>query len=247
MHILGDLITSFGTMIFAPLSSTRVEWGTTFIIDLWLTGIIVAALVGAWIWRSSRIPGLIGIAVVLGYIGLQWQLGRQATEIGIAYVHAQAIPAARVRALPRPVSPFNWMIIVTEPDRYHYANVNLRRKQPLAQGPEAGFVRRLDMHYLPIERLRWQTLPKFGDGAARAFSEEAWRQDEFAFYRWFAAYPLVAEVSRENGADCVWFRDLRFLTPGRESWPFRYGMCREPGGAWHAYSYPEGGSALRVR
>ena len=36
-----------------------------------------------------------------------------------------------------------------------------------------------------------------------------------------------------EGSSCVWFTDLRFLTPGREAMPFRYGVCRErPGAPW---------------
>ena len=38
-HIVGDWITSFGTMMFAPRSDARIEIGTTFIIDLWFSGI----------------------------------------------------------------------------------------------------------------------------------------------------------------------------------------------------------------
>jgi inner membrane protein len=41
-HIVGDLITGFGTIVFAPLSDWRAALGTTFIIDLWFSGIILA-------------------------------------------------------------------------------------------------------------------------------------------------------------------------------------------------------------
>src|SRR5579859_6577212 len=44
LHIAGDVITSFGTQVLAPLSDWRAAIGTTFIIDLWFSGIIVAGL-----------------------------------------------------------------------------------------------------------------------------------------------------------------------------------------------------------
>ena len=44
LHIAGDWITGFGTMVFAPFSDWRAALGTTFIIDLWFSGIIVAGL-----------------------------------------------------------------------------------------------------------------------------------------------------------------------------------------------------------
>lgn len=49
LHIFLDLITSFGTMIWAPLSAARVSWDLAFIIDLVLTGIVLLPQVAAWV------------------------------------------------------------------------------------------------------------------------------------------------------------------------------------------------------
>lgn len=49
LHIFLDLITSFGTMIWAPLSAARVSWDLVFIIDLVLTGIVLLPQVAAWV------------------------------------------------------------------------------------------------------------------------------------------------------------------------------------------------------
>src|SRR5829696_7067523 len=54
-HIVGDLITSFGTIVLAPFSDWRAAIGTTFIIDLWFSGIIVAGLLVSMFIRN-RIP-----------------------------------------------------------------------------------------------------------------------------------------------------------------------------------------------
>src|SRR2546421_12824027 len=69
LHIAGDLITSYGTMIFAPFSSWRLGLGTTFIIDLWFSGIIVAGLIASAIAYRSRWPGIAAFAVLVGYVG----------------------------------------------------------------------------------------------------------------------------------------------------------------------------------
>ena len=45
---------------------------------------------------------------------------------------------------------------------------------------------------------------------------------------------MLYRVDRGGAESCVWFEDLRFVTPGRERVPFRYGMCRDAGGAWAA-------------
>ena len=53
----------------------------------------------------------------------------------------------------------------------------------------------------------------------------AWRADALAFFRWFADLPALDGVGLDGR--CVWFRDLRFETPGRGVTPFRYGVCRD--------------------
>lgn len=245
-HILGDLITSFGTMLLAPVADTRFELGTTFIIDLWFTGIILAALIAAGLARRSRLPAVVGLAVLCGYVVFQWTQKQRAIEFGAAYAAAQGSSLARVNALPRPVSPFNWMVIVTEPDRYHYAFVNLRRTETPAIAEDAGFVARLDGHYLPLGEARWQQLPRFGGETGRAIAMEAWSHERFGFYRWFAAFPFVSMVEPGNPSTCVWFRDLRFMTPGRNTWPFEYAMCRGAGTQWAAYERGDDGRPVKV-
>ena len=244
MHILGDLITSFGTMIFAPFSDRRIEWGTTFIIDLWFTGIIAVGLMLSRLFRASRVPAILSLAVLCGYVVLQAMEKERAIAFGAAYARDSGLTGTQLSALPRPVSPFNWMVIVAQADRYHYAYVNLHRKG--SREPGSGFIAELDAPYLPAGEARWQTIERFGSTDDRALVEEAWRQEPFAFYRWFAAYPVAVAVERGNPSQCVWFRDLRFLTPGRDSWPFRYGMCRAETGRWVAYEHREGEHARPV-
>lgn len=53
-HILLDLATSWGTMVWAPLSNARVSWDLVFIIDFTLTAIVVAPQVLAWIYRRRQ-------------------------------------------------------------------------------------------------------------------------------------------------------------------------------------------------
>ncbi len=58
LHILFDLITSFGTMVWSPLVWTRVSWDTTFIIDAFFTSCMLFPLLLIWIYsdreRQSR-------------------------------------------------------------------------------------------------------------------------------------------------------------------------------------------------
>jgi inner membrane protein len=239
IHIAGDWITSFGTMVFAPLSDFRAALSTTFIIDLWFSGIIIAGLLASWLWRHSRHarwPAVVGMVVLCGYVAFQYTLQQRAIAFGEQYAARAGLTGARVSALPRPVSPFNWMVMVEDGERYHYSLVSLsRREVPPPPAADAGFIARLGAPYLPLDRAAWVAAEKLGTAQHAALAREVLAHPQFAFFRWFAAYPSFYRIDTGNPSICVWFQDLRFFTPGRATWPFRYGLCREQGGEWRPY------------
>jgi inner membrane protein len=236
IHIAGDWITSYGTMVFAPLSDLRAGIGTTFVIDLWFTGIILAGLAASLAWRRSPVPAVAGLAVLCGYVAFQGVLQQRAVEWGEAYARNSGLGQATVSALPRPVSPFNWMVIVRNGDAARYSFINLVRREPPQPAPDAGYIARLDAEYLPRAQAQWVYASRFGSSdAERSIAREAWSQPQFAFYRWFAEEPVLLRVDSGNPSTCAWFQDLRFFTPGRGTWPFRYGMCREADGPWRLF------------
>lgn len=227
-HIAGDLITSFGTIILWPLSDWRAAIGTTFIIDLWFTGIILAGLLVSALLYRWKLPAVAAGVVLAGYVGLQYVQRQHALELGETFARTRGLMQARIEAHPKPVSPFNWTVFVSTPSEHYFAHVNLRRAAPRRIRPGDGFVARLDAPYLPPAQARWETRSRF-DRSKEV--EEAWNSPALAVFRWFADLP--AFDGRSEGSSCVWFVDLRFLTPGREGMPFRYGACRDtPGGNW---------------
>jgi membrane-bound metal-dependent hydrolase YbcI (DUF457 family) len=75
-HIVLDLATSFGTMVWSPLRYSRPAWDWVFIIDLTLTAIALAPQLAAWCYRE---PGrflrrAIGVwfALTIGAYGGSW-------------------------------------------------------------------------------------------------------------------------------------------------------------------------------
>lgn len=58
-HILLDLVTSFGTMIWSPIKWSRPAWDLIFIIDFTLTAILLVPQVVAWVYSRGE--------------GLQWR------------------------------------------------------------------------------------------------------------------------------------------------------------------------------
>jgi inner membrane protein len=242
VHIAGDWITAFGTIMLWPLSDHRFALSTTFIIDLWFSGIIVAGLAASAFWRGSRAPAVAALALLAGYVGLQG-LARQEA---LAFGRAHAPPGAAVQAIPRPVSAFNWMVIVDDGERYRYANVRTVDRPPLL-ARLTPWIATLAAPYLPRNEAQWNTVWRYGpEPGTSALAQSAWQAPELAFFRWFAESPLAVSVTRANPSTCVWFQDLRFLTPGREQWPFRYGACRGAAdGAWRAYEWRDG-AAVRM-
>jgi inner membrane protein len=233
-HIVGDVITSFGTIVLAPISDWRAALGTTFIIDLWFSGIILAGLVLSLALRRSRLPAVAASLVLAGYVGLQYLQKREALELGRAHARALGLKEARVTAHPRPVSPFNWTVFVSDEAAHRYAHVNLVRTEARAFRPGDGFIARLDAPYLPKAQAVWVTRSRYGETAeSRALAKEAWESQPLAFFRWFADLPAFAAIT--DGSTCAWFVDLRFLTPGRDAMPFQFGACRQTNGPWRAY------------
>jgi inner membrane protein len=241
-HILGDLITSFGTIILAPLSYERFGWGTTFIIDLWFSGIILAGLAASLFWRRSRVPAVAAAAVLVAYVGAQAVLKEQALDFAREYAARQGLASAEITAYPRAVSPFNWTVYVSDELTHRYAHVNLARQSPLP--PAHDFVGRMDAAFQPLALAQWETRPRYGaNGTEQALARSAWESPALAFLRWFAEKPAFDGLSA--GSTCVWFLDLRFVNPGREWVPFQYGACRESEAApWRAYERAAGGAGV---
>jgi len=163
LHIVCDVITSFGTMVFAPLSDWRAALGTTFIIDLWFSGIIVAGLIASGVAWRSRLPAVAALAVLAGYVGFQFVQRQHALEYAREYADAHALTSARVDAQPRPVSPFNWTVFVSDDERHRFAHINLVRREPRRYEPGEGFIARIDSPYLPLSQAIWVERSRYGE------------------------------------------------------------------------------------
>ncbi len=75
-HILLDLITSFGTMIWSPLNHARATWDLVFILDFTLTGIALLPQLAAWAYGDREKSALRALrlwsAFTLAAIALVW-------------------------------------------------------------------------------------------------------------------------------------------------------------------------------
>jgi inner membrane protein len=240
IHILLDWITGYGTQLLAPISDHRFALGFTFIIDPVLAGLFLLGAALPALLKSSRLPGLLHsgrpsaiAASVLAVAWISWEavMQQQAREIGRAYAQSHGWPEASVTAEARPIAPWNWTVIVKEGERYHYAHLHLRDTPVPTPGKNANWlIKALADFQLPA-KAHWQSVAQFGLGADSELARDVWARPELEFFRWFAEAPALYRVDYHFGQPCVWFEDLRFLTPGRDG-PFLFGLC---GPDWRVY------------
>jgi inner membrane protein len=237
LHIAGDVITSYGTMVFAPFSNWRAGIGSTFIIDLWFSGIILAGLIVSTVFRKTRIPSVAALALLSAYVGFQYLQKEKALEFGELFAKEKGMQGARITAQPRPPTPFNWTVFVSDDNDHRFSHINLVRTEAKRYQPGDGFIARIDSPYLPLTQAIWVTRTRYGE-TDQGFIREGWNSEPMAVYRWFADLPAFDGLTRDPA--CAWFIDLRFITPGREATPFRYGACRDsPGAAWRLRPPPD--------
>jgi membrane-bound metal-dependent hydrolase YbcI (DUF457 family) len=89
-HILLDLVTSFGTMIWSPVKWSRPAWDLIFIIDFTLTAILLVPQITAWVYAKEK--------------GLQWRaLGSwivlAAGAVGVAAIGLSVGAPISIRAI----------------------------------------------------------------------------------------------------------------------------------------------------
>lgn len=229
IHIAGDWITQFGTMLLQPFSDRRFGLGAMFIIDLVLTGTLVAGLALAAAFPRARWPSALALAVACGWVGVAWMGQQEAIAVGERQARALGIAAPVIVVMPRPASPFNWTVSVDDGARYHVAHVNTRRTEPLVAGPDASFIRRFSAPYEPVASATWQIVPRFGSADTPPWIRTAWNEPAFGFFRWFAQTPALLSWDERAQGRCAWFHDLRFMFPGRDESPFQFGVCRQGG------------------
>lgn len=184
LHISLDVITTFGTMLMAPFSDWRASLDLLFIIDPLFTACMLLPLLAGFIWSShKRQLGALSLALMISYLGLAWNNQQHAIAIAkTSYPGAMAY-----HALPMAFSPFNWQMIVTFPDHYARAAINLN---PAFSGTRPLFSEALVDNLLSTtiageDALHWQELPAMHTIA---------NIDTFpgaAFYAWFARFPVV--------------------------------------------------------
>lgn len=230
IHIAGDLITSYGLMLFAPLSTERYALPLVFVIDPWFSMIIIAGLLLSWFYPTKRKAAVIALTSLTLYIFFLWTLHEKAFGIAKNHADTHAIPYEHINVLPQPLSPFYWKIIIRQDENYHVALINLRHINPILQTDSYKWLLpKMAAAYRPVMENNWKLYQRFGeDPALSRHIREAWQHPSFKPFRAFAVFPILERVDRSEKRLCYWFYDMRFKFPELPP-SFRYGLCRQDG------------------
>ncbi len=187
-----DWPTSYGTQLLSPLRATRHALDWIFIIDPYLTTILLVGLVMTW-RRLKRgqdhYPvALRGLAVAVTYLlflGAMHHTAMQRMGSELARMGVHEAQVRKTACLPVPLVPFAWSAYYTTEGRTHRGLVRV-----LAEGP-----------------IEFTTLAD--SPPSRAI--EAVRQHPAAeTFLWFARFPVIEETRNDQGQSVVLIYDARF-------------------------------------
>jgi len=237
IHIAGDLMTSYGLMLFAPFSTERYSFPLVFVIDPWFSLIIIAGLIASWFYPHQRITAMAALAGLGIYVCSLSTLYHQAIAVAQHYAKTHALHHTTVSVLPQPLSPFHWKLIIRHNGNYHIARIHLRKTAPLSGHESAADLwpwQKIAAAYRPVTENAWTEYHQFGDDPrSRDVIRNAWNAPVFEPFRAFSAFPVLERVEKSDQRLCYWFYDLRFEFPGLPP-SFRYGICQQKSETdWH--------------
>lgn len=184
-HIVTDLSTGYGTKVFLPFSEKRIAWDILFIIDIFVTGIILGGVILAYWWQSRSIQiGRMAVTLLAAYVLVaavshHIALGRLREQ-----VERERLPVKNMAVFPRPFSPLRWSGVVATGDATYQNYFSL-----------------LDGQNRPF---RIYQVPR-----NTRVLEQAEQLDLVAAFRKFARFPVVT-VSQDTVGPVVEYFDLQF-------------------------------------
>ncbi len=236
-HLFLDWTTSYGTQLLNPLTRAKFSLDWLFIIDPYLTGLVLAGAAAAlWSGGRARSVGAVALALAGVYILVCGFYHHQALKAAHKVFPQTSSEKGTVAALPQPLSPRRWLLVAAAPGEVRQAFVELPwwpvvetmpplRETRVPLDPQTP-PRVPQAAYRPPDALEvflWQAAP----GPVGAFPADARRLLDT--YLEFSRFPLFVGKERDNLGMALTWLDLRFSVPGREI-PFVFILALDQSG-----------------
>jgi inner membrane protein len=181
-HVFMDLWTSYGTRVLLPFDGTWYAWDLTFIVDPVVWALLLASVVS--FRRSAMAPQIagVGLGLLMTYVAARAVLHAQAVDV--ARDALVTVPVRRLAALPYPLTPFKWSVLVDSGTSLYSGELDLNRGR-------TALTKR-------------DKLPE--DAVVSRLRE---RSDIAAIFLDFSRFPWLEVVDTPDGRSVSW-RDLRF-------------------------------------
>ena len=208
LHTFLDLVTYFGTMLLSPFSDRRFSLDWVFIIDPYLTLMLLLSIIAMLLWKKrAETCARVSLAVLTLYISLCAYNHFGALSLINAFTHEKGLQAEVTAALPQPLSPFHWANYVMTDNKIYEGMVNLAGNRWKKTGPDAGFIAQVLSHYQPVSDLQYREWIKFEESPWIA---KAMELEGVKTFLWFARFPIARYRGIVDGAHTVLLYDLRF-------------------------------------
>jgi membrane-bound metal-dependent hydrolase YbcI (DUF457 family) len=131
-HILLDLVTSFGTMVWSPLKWSRPAWDLIFIVDFTFTGILLVPQILAWVQERPEKSRRRAIASFAIFAMASFVIERLADAVGTPISSATVLLFVLILAvfflLPLPTAEKVQRAQRADPLSQNLARANIRRR-----------------------------------------------------------------------------------------------------------------------
>ncbi len=188
LHIFLDLITSYGTLIFTPLTNERYTINAIFIIDLIYTFAMLFFLLAARRWKThAKRIAIAGLLWVLLYPLTAFGVNKGINNYYADRLEREGVAYRRIEISTEPFSPFLWKLVVEDETTYRLAGVNI-------------FDLGRDLEFETYNKPPPDLVERLGDkvGMLKTFL-------------WFSRYPVMRTTNGPEKTQLL-FNDLRFFS-----------------------------------
>ncbi len=226
-HLLLDVATSYGTQILSPFSRQKFALDWLFIIDPYLTLLLLIGAAGAVVIPArGRLLAAFSLSAAAVYFLLCGLYHHQAMALSKQVFSNWQSAGLQVAALPQPLSCRRWHLLCVGPEEVRQTMVQLPRLGFREASQEVQITEKIwapganphapPLAYQPPDRLLVQTW-QVARPPPLAYAPDA--AVVLETFLEFARFPLLSRWERRTNAVSLQFLDLRFTIPGR-AFPF---------------------------